>query len=314
MPPNKISLAAAVYALLAVSSPASGQEFSVSTAPIILSQEKTIKTGDIVITAPIKGTPSAYETYDILSPFDGRIDEVMVELFDKVDSKSVLGKMVTKDMAAILDTANAADPESKKDIVKRWKGTFDYHSIKPEDPGIVTNVFIKPGVYVNKGDRLFTVARRMQIIATNTEPIYSEIAPGLKAGMAWMKDDAVAVELTLKNFVPMKNKDRFYRFWLEVDQLRDRIKVGELFSGTLKIGESQNTKLIPKNEVLLYNGKRYVIMEVKTGLISEEEAEILSPTMNYLRPEKAPEAVPERPAPANRKKEVKKDGKNKARE
>ncbi|PIS46571.1 MAG: hypothetical protein COT17_07965 [Elusimicrobia bacterium CG08_land_8_20_14_0_20_51_18] len=289
------------------------QEFSVSTAPISLAQEKTIKIGDIVITAEIKGTPSAYETYDIHSPFDGRIDEVMAELFDKVDKKTVLGRMVTKDMAAILDTANAADPESKKDIVKRWKGTFDYYSITPEEPGIVTNVYIKPRTYVNKGDRLFTVAKRMQIIATNTEPIYSDLSIGMKSSMFYVKDDAVTVDLTLKNFVPFKNKNRFYRLWLEVDELKERIKVGELFGGTLKIGESHDTKLLPKDEVLLYNGKRYVIMEVKTGLISENEVEILSPTMNYIRPELVETKEPPK-KPLKKIREVKKDGKNKARE
>jgi len=252
-------------------------------------EEKRIKIGDIEIKAGIKGVPSAYETYDIHATFDGRVDEIITELFDKVDKKTLLAKMVSKDMGAILDTANKADPESKKEILKRWKGTFDYFNIFPTEAGIVTEIHVKPGDEVNKGDRLFTIAKKMQIIATNTEPIYSELSSGMKANMFYIKNNDIKVDLTLKHFIPLKNKKNYYRMWLDIEELKDKVIVGELFQGTLYIGQSKATKLIPKNDVIFYNDKRYVIMEIKTGLISEDEVEILSPTLTYIKPEKSEE-------------------------
>lgn len=246
-------------------------------------EEKRMKIGDIEVKAEIKGTPTAYDVYYIYAPFNGRIDEIMVELFEKVDKKTLLAKMVNQDMAALLDTANAADPESKKEILKRWKGTFEYYNIFPDEDGVVTEIYVKPKQYVSVGEKLFSIARKMQIIAVNSEPIYSELKAGMRAKMSYVKNDDISVDLVLKSFVPLKGKENYYRIWLDVEELKDKIIVGELFKGTLYLGKSTQTKLIPRSDVIFYNNKKYVMMEIKPGLISENEVEVLSPTLNYLK-------------------------------
>ncbi len=282
---NKIP--ACILFALSLTLSAQEQLLDISSA-CAFGMEKEIDTADISVSAKIRGTPSAYETYDIYAPFDGRIDEVRSELFDLVYPETIMAKAVTKDMAALLDTANTSDPQSKKQILKRWKGSFDYYDIKPKDPGIIVNVYVKPKDYVNEGDKLFTVARKMQIIAVNTEPIYSHLATMMKASMASVRDDGVKVDLYLKSFVPLKDKPFFYRLWMDIEELKDRIKIGETFEGSIFIGESKNAKLVDRRDVIIKDGKRYLLIEIKPGLISADKLEILSPTKSFLPAQSRP--------------------------
>ncbi|NLI10678.1 MAG: hypothetical protein GX447_08005 [Elusimicrobia bacterium] len=291
-----------IYLLLSAATIWSQEIQFTSSGEAVFGSEKEIETGDISVSAKIRGTPSAYETYDIYAPFDGRIDEVRSELFDLVYPQTTMARAVTKDMAALLDTANTSDPESKKQILKRWKGAFDYYDIKPQDPGIVVNVYVKPKDYVSEGDKLFTVAKRMQIIAINTEPIYSQLSTMMKAKMASVKDDGIKVDLYLKSFVPLKDKPFFYRLWMDIEELKDRIKIGETFEGTIFVGESKNAKLADRKDILIKDGKRYMLMEIKPGLISADKVEILSPTKSFLPAAQKEEKTLTPPAPSEIKK------------
>lgn len=281
MPANKLSAALILFLASIVYS----QEADISANnSAVFNAEKEIYDGTIEVRTKIRGTPSAYETYDVYAPFDGRIDEVRAELFDLVYPETVLARAVTKDMAALLDTANSADPQSKKQILKRWKGTFEYFDIKPKEAGIVVNVYVKPRDYVKEGDKIFTIARKMQIIAVNTEPVYTPLAQMMKASMTSVRDNGVKVNLYLKSFVPFKEKPFFYRLWMDISELRDRIKIGETFEGELFVGRSENAKLVDRKDVIMKDGKRYLLMEIKTGLISDTQLEVLSPTKSFLPP------------------------------
>jgi len=210
---------------------------------------------------------------------------VRAELFDLVYPQTVLARAVNNDMAALLDTANTSDPQSKKQILKRWKGTFDYFDIKCPESGIVVHVFVKPRDYVKEGDKLFTVAKKMQIIAVNTEPIYTPLETMMKASMHSIKDSSVNIDLYLKSFIPFKDRQFLYRLWLDVEELKEGIKIGDTFEGELFIGKSENAKIVERKDVIIKDGKRYLLMEIKPGLISDTQLEILSPTKNFLPPQ-----------------------------
>lgn len=246
--------------------------------------EKEIATGDIEGRVKIKGTPLAYETYDIYAPFDGRIDEVRAELFDLVYPSSILAREVNNDLAALLDTANTSDPESKKQILKKWKGTFDYFDIKCSEPGIVVHIFVKPKDYVKEGDKLFTIAKKMQFIAVNTEPIYTPLETMMKASMHSIRNSSLDMELYLRSFVPFKDRQFFYRLWLDVKELKEGMRVGDSFEGELFTGRSENAKIVDRTDVIVKDGKRYLLMEIKPGLMSDTQLEVLSPTKNFLAP------------------------------
>src|SRR3989338_6011084 len=49
--------------------------------------QHNIKTGDIAVYTPVTGITTAQDTYDIFAPFDGRIEELQVEVFSFVTPK-----------------------------------------------------------------------------------------------------------------------------------------------------------------------------------------------------------------------------------
>lgn len=251
-----------------------------AAAPWEGAAQHSIKTGDIAVYTPVTGISTAQETYDIFAPFDGRIEELHTELFSFATTKTVLARMVSTEMAALLDSSSA---ESVKQTKRRWQDVYSYTEVKPETQGVVTNVYIEPRTRVNKGDRLFTVAKKVVIIGRNTEPLYSKLAAGMTARVKHARTDE-EFDTLLVNFLAIKGANLTNRLWLEVTDLGRGIKIGEQFNGTLLVGKSANTMLVPRGHIIDSGGKRFLITEIKTGLETGEETEILGHSSIYLEP------------------------------
>ncbi len=241
--------------------------------------QKDIKTGDIVVRTPVTGVTTAQDTYDVYAPFDGRIEDMEADLFDFVTPKTVLGRMVSTEMAALLDSSSE---EERRQTESRWKDVYKYHSINPETQGVLTNIYVQPKTKVLRGDRLFTVARKVVVIAKNTAPLYSKLSKDLPADIWHARDPDSKYEATLTDFVPLKGSPYFYRMWLDVHDFKDGIKIGEQFDGSLFVGKSSDAMLVPRGDVLEYAGRRFLITEIKTGLETAGEMEITGHTSLYL--------------------------------
>ncbi|MCM2268364.1 MAG: hypothetical protein NDI60_11410 [Elusimicrobiales bacterium] len=258
--------------------------------------QKTMKVGKIVVETPVTGITTAQDTYDIFAPFDGRVEELQADLFEYVTPKTVIARMVSTEMAALLD---ASTEESRKQTERRWQDVYQYFDIKPETAGVLTNIYVQPRTRVLRGDRLFTVARKVVIIAKNTEPLYSKLAKGLTASVEHKRDPGNKYSAVLTDFVALKSSPVFNRLWLEVGDMKGGIKIGEQFDGTLVVGSSSGAKLLPRAELLEHGGRRFLVTEIKTGLETAEELEILESTSLYLAPQ----------APSKAEKGGEKDGK-----
>jgi hypothetical protein len=269
-------------ALLLVSVPAR-PVFSAQAAPdapvTVNDVEQKIERGTIEVFVKVSGISTAQDSYDILSPFDGRIEDVQTELFRLVGPNDTMARLVSTEMAALLDSSSE---ENKSQMEKRWKNVYDYYPIKPDFPGIVTNVYAPPRTRVYKGDRLFTVAKKVVVVGKNLERLYSPLTPGMTADLTYGKDDGLKLEATLVNFLPLKDNPNFSRLWLEVEGLQHGIRIGEQFNGTLLVGRSDNTLIVPKKTLFRKSGRQYLIMEVETGLVSEDKIEILKPGMHFI--------------------------------
>lgn len=242
--------------------------------------ERNIRTGDIEVYTKVSGIATAQDTYDIYAPFDGRVEELQAELFDYVTPKTLLARMVSTEMAALLDSTLA---DGKKQAEKRWSDVYDYTEIKPEETGIITNIYFEPKTRVNKGDRLFTVAKKVLVIGKNTEPLYSKLAEGMTANLAHVRTGE-KFTAKLVNFIPVKAAPLTNRLWLEITALRDGVRIGEQFDGMLFVGRSEETMLVPRSHVTEIGGRRYLMTEIKTGLETEKETEITGHTSLYLEP------------------------------
>jgi len=244
-------------------------------------KDQEILKDDIEVFTKVTGISTAQDTYDVYAPFDGRIESVMVELFDLVGGKTVMARVVSTEMAALLDSSSE---ENKKQTEKRWQSVYDYFEVKPEFEGIVTNIYVAPKARVYKGDRLFTVAKKVVIIGKNTELLYSRLSPDMTAELVYAKDSSVKLKSKLVNFMRLKDNPRFNRLWLEVETLRDGIRIGEQFDGYLFVGRSEGTLLVPRKALFERFGRTYLIMEVETGLATETQTEVLKPGMHFISP------------------------------
>ncbi|OGS63741.1 MAG: hypothetical protein A3J79_03085 [Elusimicrobia bacterium RIFOXYB2_FULL_62_6] len=261
-------------------------------APIVVGdQENEIKRGDLDVFVKVTGLSTVQDTYDIYAPFDGRIEDVLTELFSLVSPDTILSHMVSTEMAALLD---ASTEESKKQTEKRWQDVYDYYTIKPEFEGILTNIYVKPKDRVYKGSRLFTVARKVVIIGKNLDPLYAKLAGGMTAELVYTKDPDVKLKGLLTNFIRIKDSPFYNRLWLEVTDLRSGLRIGEQFNGFLSIGRSEDTLIVPRSALFEKFGRKYLIMEVETGLSTDDEIEVLKPGLHYIKPA-PPKAQPATP-------------------
>jgi len=278
---SKTAAPKAAVAKTAAPKTAAPKAEAAKTSPWDGMRQRSIKTGDIAVYTPVTGITTAQETYDVFAPFDGRIEELHVELFGFVTPASILTRMVSTEMAALLDSSSE---ESRKQTERRWQDVYSYTEIKPETQGVVTNIYVEPKTRVNKGDRLFTIAKKVVIIGKNTEPLYSKLLPGMTAAVTHARNPDEKYETKLINFLSVKGTPLINRLWLEVLDLKDGIKIGEQFNGTLFVGKSENTMLVPRRDIIEAGGRRFLITEIQTGLETDEETEILGHSSLYLEP------------------------------
>jgi hypothetical protein len=257
----------------------------IKSKAVIISKDniKKMERGDMEIYIPIQGITAAQDTFDILAPFDGRVEEVMVELFDVIDKKEILAKTVSTKMAAMLDSSSGM---SKRQMKRRWGEVFKIHNIKTQDRGLVTHVFVQSKDLVKKGDRLFTVARKVILIGKNIKPIYSPLHKDLPATMRYFKDRSFKLKSVLTKFIPLQPNSFYYRLWLDTGKLKNKTKIGERFTGYLFVGRSEDAKIVPTNSLINIQNKKYLIIEVETGLITPESTEILRSGNQYIIPER----------------------------
>lgn len=243
--------------------------------------QKSMKVGDIEVKTPVSGVTTAQDTYDIFAPFDGRVEDMQADLFQRVTPQTEICRMVSTEMAALLD---ASTEEDRRQTERRWKDVYQYHPVKPESAGVLTNIYVKPHTRVLRGDRLFTVARKVVMIGRNTQPLYSKLAKGMPAVIESRRDRDEKYQAALADFVVFKSSPLFNRLWLEVPDTKEGIRIGEPYEGELTVGYSSKAMLLPRQELLEHGGRRFMLVEIKTGLETEEELEILDRTPVYLAP------------------------------
>jgi hypothetical protein len=241
-----------------------------------------IRRGDMELYAKFSGIATAQDVYDVYSPFDGRVEEVIGELFDFVTPKSVLAKMVSGEMAAMIDYTGQ---DNRAQMEKRWKGVFKIYDVKPEQTGIISAVHTEPKKTVTNGERLFTVARKILVIGRNTERLYYPPRAGMTARVQYARDSAVKLTARVTGVVPLADEPGFYRLWLEADQIKEKIRIGHQFDGDVFLGGASGVEIAPREAIVEKDGRKYLMTEIETGLMNFEEAEITRRGNAILLPE-----------------------------
>jgi len=240
------------------------------------------KKSDLEVYVPVTGVSAAFDEIDIMAPFDGRVEKIIAEQFDFVEKEEVLASMVSTEMAAMIDTSHGL---SRKQMEKRWKGIFDYYPIKSQWRGVITTVYVEPKQKVLKDERLFTLARKVMIIAKNVKPIFSPLSTGLPAKMHYSRDKSVKFETKVSRFMPLAVNSFYYRLWLDIENLSDDIIVGARFNGFLFLGRVEDAVIVPKNHIIKVGKRKFMMIEIETGLADEKKAEIKKRINNYIKPD-----------------------------
>lgn len=245
-------------------------------------QEGEIRRGDMALYAKFSGIATAQDVYDVYAPFDGRVEEVIGELFDFITPKSVLAKMVSSEMAAMIDYTGQ---DNRAQMQKRWKGVFKIYDVKPEQTGIISAVHTAPKNLVTSGEKLFTVARRIMLIGRNTERLYYPPRTGMTANVHYTRDPAVRLTAKVTGIVPLAEEPGFYRLWLQADEIKEKIRIGHQFDGEVFLGSASGVEIAPRESIVEKNGRKYLMTEIETGLMNFEEAEITRRGSVILLPE-----------------------------
>jgi len=247
--------------------------------PLQSAVQKNIKKGTIEVYTPVSGIATAQDTYEVFATFDGRVEDLQVELFDFVTPKTLLARMVSTEMAALLDSSTEGE---RRQTEQHWEELYKFFPVRPENQGIITNIYVSPKTKVNKGDRLFTIARKVVVIGRNTGALYDPLAKGMTAELADARDPDRKLRTVLRDFIPIKSSPRFSRLWLDVADIREGIRIGQQFDGRLLVGKSEDTMLVPRGDLIEYGGRRFMLTEVTTGLETADEVELLGHTSLYL--------------------------------
>lgn len=237
-----------------------------------------IRSGDMILYSKISAISTTQSSYDVYAPFDGRVEELHAELFDTVDTDSILATVFTTELAAMMDST----PESSKSQTRRrWQDTFRPFYIKPEEKGIITKIHVTPNTKVYAGDRLFTISRKVLLIGKNIEPIYNPLLEGMTAEVEHYRTGNLFMA-KLTRYIPIKDKPYYYRLWLEVLDIKKGMAIGEQYDGDLTVAKSIGTRMIDRKNIIRHNGKKYLLMEVETGLETENEIEVIRPLTKVL--------------------------------
>ncbi|KAF0127477.1 MAG: hypothetical protein FD189_224 [Elusimicrobia bacterium] len=271
-------------------------------------QEGGIRRGDMELYAKFSGIATAQDVYDVYSPFDGRIEEVIGELFDFITPKTSLARMVSSEMAAMIDYTGQ---DNRAQMEKRWKGVYKIYDVNPDQTGIISAVHTAPKKTVTNGERLFSVARKILVIGRNTERLYYPPRAGMTAAVRYARDPAVRLTARVTGVVPLTEEPGFYRLWLETDQIKEKIRIGHQFDGDILLGKASGVEIAPRQAIVEKNGRKYLMTEIETGLMNFEEAEITRRGDVILLPELPAGDTRPRGVPAKDKVQERTDGKSK---
>jgi hypothetical protein len=239
-------------------------------------EEKKIQNREITIETNITGVTQAYDEYDIKAPIDGEIISLNCELLDVVKKSQNIVKMASGDLGALLRTVKTE--KEKKEILKRWDGMFRYTYISSPYDGIVTKINYKNGQFVNREETILTISKKMRVIAKNTDKLYMTPQTGLNAIINTLTG---RYKLTLISFTK-ENTEGYYRMLFDFDEIPS-IKVGEKISAKMLLVKKTSTRVVPNEDIIEQNGKKYLLIEILPGVISEKETEIESFGFNYLK-------------------------------
>ncbi len=243
-----------------------------------------VKRGDIRTVVLSTGTVQPENELAIKPPIDGRAEEVLVAIGDKVKKGQVLAWMSSSERAALLDVART---KGEKEL-ERWEDFYKPAALVAPLDGTIIGKSVVPGQVVTASDTVFTMSDHLIVAASMDETDLAKIALKQKVEMVL---DAYAsqpftgqVERIAYNSTTVNNVTTFEVDILP-DQVPDFMRSGMTADLTFIMAEHDRVLLVPAlaiaphGTVLLASnssGEAPRLEPVTLGLSDGKQVEIVS--------------------------------------
>ena len=255
--------------------------------PVKPPETVTVTRGSIKAQTPTTGTVEPRNRLEIKPPVSGRIDTIYVAEGDRVKKGKILAMMSSSDRAALLDAARAKGAAE----YKQWEKVYNPAPIvAPLDGFIINEQSIEPGQTVSASDTILVMADMLIVKAQVDETDIGNISLGQPVTIQLDaypdqtidgKVEHIAYESQVINNVTI----------YEVDVIPNKVpayfKSGMSATVNFVRQEKSDILLLPLKAVKTTGGlsyvfqldsatKKYRSMQIKTGLESTDQIEVVS--------------------------------------
>jgi membrane fusion protein, macrolide-specific efflux system len=218
-----------------------------------------VKRGNIRQVVLSTGTVQPENELAIKPPIDGRAEEVLVAIGDKVKKGQVLAWMSSSERAALLDVART---KGEKEL-ERWEDFYKPAALVAPLDGTIIGKSVVPGQVVTASDTVFTMSDHLIVAASLDETDLAKIALKQKVEMVL---DAYAsqpftgqVERIAYNSTTVSNVTTFEVDILP-DQVPDFMRSGMTADLTFVVAEHDNVLLVPALAVTRQGAQTTVLL------------------------------------------------------
>lgn len=279
-------------------------------------QEQTVtaKVGVIEQTVDATGSILPLNRVEVKPPIGGRIEKLLVDEGDKVQSGQILAWMSSTDRAAILDAARAQGPES----YAKWQDDYKPTPVVSPLSGVVILRNVVVGQTVDSSVVIYALADVLMAYAQVDESDIGRVHKGQKARIVLDAYPNQPVEGTVFDILyEGKNVSNVITYGVKVrpDKVPPFFRSQMTANISFEVSRKEDALVLPSFVVRTQSdGSRVVslpptpdsddkpvVREVKTGLENDDSVEIVSgladgekvllPQGKYV-PQKAPDSSP----------------------
>ncbi len=241
--------------------------------PLAAQQVDQVRQGTLEVTARVAGTVIAEDSLRLKSPIDGRAEEVWPSTGVWVSPKQILGFLLTKETAALLDGGSSLNQLKENPS----KSAFEPVPIACPQDCLLIKSFIRPKQWVKSSALLFEAAAGLRL-----EAQVSTQAQLVRDGMLLQYWDLSHPEKTFTRRVvhyrlqfPEGQAAPVGVFSLKLDE-KEFLMPGTPWEGRILISKKNRTLRVPTRALLHHGQETYLPVLVSTGMTTPEWTEITS--------------------------------------
>lgn len=267
-----------------------------AAGPALAQRRAQTTGGPLEVKVLATGTVVPRETFRIRSAFDGRIEGVQTSSNSWAKGEQVLGLLVQKDLAALMDS-NATT--SDRSLEERWHRIYRPAPVQCGERCFVLKVFMRQKAWVNADALLVEAARGLRLVGG----VRPGDIPWVKDGqtlLLWPRSDpSRKISVRVERFSREGKGERTQGvFSTELDE-RAWLEPGTEWDGHVLVRLKRQAVRVPTAAVQRRGAETFLTLRVSTGVTTYEETEVFGVPEGMtvlILGEDAPTPLPHAPA------------------